>query len=99
MTALRRLTFSVFAAGGGSIERSGTLVDLVAELPVLSAGLIPPLHVLNDLLRLGRDDAGMSGGAEWEPIQIDKSEWRALVTALERGGQQRAWRFVHPPEW
>ena len=54
------------------------------QLPtVFSAQLIPPLHVVNDLLRRGVRDAGMSGGCEWKPFEITHPEWVDLANDLK----------------
>lgn len=45
------------------LYRTGSVSDLVRETPCLIyLGVIPPLHILNQLLQKGRQDAGMSGG-------------------------------------
>jgi len=62
------------------VSARGTLLDLIQAIPYLSAGnLIPPLRVLNDVLRRGRRDAGMSGGAIWRPFSIKRDEYDELV--------------------
>jgi hypothetical protein len=76
----------------------GTVVDLLERTPYLLAfGVVPPLHVLNDLLRRGKRDAGMSGGCRWEPFEIDDDEWAAARATLEAAA--RPCRYVPPPSW
>ena len=45
-------------------------------------GVIPPLHVINEIMLLGEHDAGMGGGAEWKPFEITKDEYEELVENL-----------------
>ncbi len=56
---------------------------------------IPPKIVLNDILRTGIDDAGMSGGVKWEPFQLSEEEYLKVRDALE----ERGLVFVEPPGW
>ena len=35
----------------------------------------PPLHILNEELRSGGQDQGMSGGCFWKPFEISKSDY------------------------
>jgi len=44
--------------------------------------LMPPYAVLNDLFSMSRDDAGMSGGVEWNQFSIEQSEYDELVEEL-----------------
>ena len=56
---------------GGSSERRGTVAELLESIPYLLADrLLPPLRVVNDVLRRGVHDAGMSGGCSWRPFEI-----------------------------
>lgn len=45
-------------------------------------GIIPPIHVLNEVLESGCDDAGMGGGAEWKPFSLSQTEYDELVENL-----------------
>lgn len=59
------------------------LAEFVLDVPFLIYhGVIPPRHVLNDVLTSGGGDAGMSPGAAWEPFSIDEGEYTALVAEL-----------------
>lgn len=74
----------------------GSIADLVEAIPyLLVSGVIPPLSVLNDVLATGQRDAGMSGGAQWEPLQLDAADWDELRAGLV----QRGHRFIEPPSW
>ncbi len=61
----------------------GTFVSFLFAMPyVMHCGLVPPIQVLNDLLRSGLLDAGMSGGCQWEPFEIGLEEYDDLVLEL-----------------
>ena len=67
-------------------------------MPYLLHDFIPPLPVLNDLLKHGvpnhiypdgllpngkvQYDAGMSGGCSWQPFEITQEEYQELVLDL-----------------
>jgi hypothetical protein len=44
--------------------------------------VIPPLHILNEILISGISEAGMSGGCQWEAFQISEMEYLELVEDL-----------------
>ncbi len=71
--------------GGNKPEKKeGTLLDLVYDIPYLDAvGILPPLHLLNERLRTGGGDGGMSPGASWEPFEISAADYETLCQALE----------------
>ncbi len=80
--------------GGTGSWRHGSLVELLSAVPYLfnsqifpgqdfgEVDIVPPVSVVNSLLCTGRSDAGMSGGAEWEPFEIDVSEYQHLCEEL-----------------
>jgi len=83
--------------GTDGLCRQGTVADLVRETPYLIyLNVIPPLHILNQVLETGREDAGMSGGAEWQPFQVTLEEHATLVQELENY-PQREYHYVPPP--
>ena len=45
-------------------------------------GVVPPIHVLNEILANGYYDAGMGGACEWEPFQLSSDEYSELVFEL-----------------
>ncbi len=45
-------------------------------------GVIPPFHILRELIARGRDEAGMSGGCEWRPFELSAEEYREVVEEL-----------------
>jgi hypothetical protein len=86
---VRKVPFTVEpGVGRGEFPREGDLADLLFAIPYLLMDEIPPLAVLNDVLRRGREDAGMSGGCIWEPFEIDATEYGELVEELQRRGQR-----------
>jgi hypothetical protein len=79
----------------------GSVAALLRSLPyALSAGLLPPLHVLNSVLRTGSADAGMSGSCEWPPFELSAEEWRELETVLASDeGTGGSVTYVAPADW
>lgn len=97
---MREISFTVLGGVGGESAEQGTVVDLLAAVPyLLTTQLVPPLRVVNDLLTKGSYDAGMSGGCEWEPFQIDASEWNDVKQALTAPGSEEPCEFIEPPDW
>jgi hypothetical protein len=78
-----------------------SIADVLRSYPyLLTAGLIPPLAIVNALLRTGEVDAGMSGGGRWEPIEITVAEYAEIVSDLvENGTHGRTLRYVEAPDW
>ena len=92
--------YVVLGGIGGEFPKQGTVAELLSEIPyLLTARIVPPLHVVNDLLAKGLDSAGMSGGCEWEPFQITASEWEDLASHLMSLTDDEACEFVQPPDW
>ena len=76
------------------------MVDLLEAVPyLLSARVVPPWHVVNDLVRSGGHDAGMSGACTWEPFEITQAEWADLARDLQALPPKRRCTVVEPPEW
>src|SRR5687767_2497482 len=96
---MRTVRFEVLpGVGDETVPREGTLSDFLETVPtVLQFGVIPPLHVLNDLLQRGGIDAGMSGACRWEPLDVDSPDWSELRAALETGAGQ--YEYIEPPVW
>jgi hypothetical protein len=104
---MRNVTYRELSHGvlGDAVEAS--LPDFLLRLPYVLGRLpwtrssiplaaTPPLFVLNDVLAKGVLDAGMSGGAEWEPFQITAVEWEELASAI---GRAHGFVVVEPPAW
>ena len=97
---MKTVSYVVLGGMGGEFPEQGTVADLLAAIPyLLTARIIPPLHVVNDLLAKGLDDAGMSGGCQWEPFQITEAEWEDLASQLKSLPNDEACEFVQPPDW
>lgn len=63
------------------------MTQLVFDIPALSFALrvwktVPPRHVLNEILRSGVSESGMSGGCEWQPFEITDEEHAELLKDL-----------------
>jgi hypothetical protein len=94
---MRTLTFEMLpGTGPGSTTMRGSVVDLLVHIPyLLMPGMVPSLGPLNDLLRRGLSEAGMSGGCRWEPFELGAEEWAEVRDALTATGS----RYVEPPDW
>jgi hypothetical protein len=96
---MRSISFEVRGGVGGIHSQSGTLSDLLKAMPyLLTPKLVPPLQVVNDLLKRGISDAGMSGGCSWEPFEITPAEWDELKEQLI-SNRSDGLEYVPPPEW
>lgn len=61
--------------------------------------MIPPLKVIDAVLRRRGGDGGMSPGASWEPFTVAEAEYRELVgvlLALDLAEATKQARFVKP---
>ena len=68
---------------GRASKREDSLLVLVYDIPYFGAcGVLPPLHLLNELLLSGGSQGGMSPGATWQPFSLSEQEYRNLVTAV-----------------
>jgi hypothetical protein len=88
----------------GDVETAtrGSVAALLRDVPyLLIGGLIPPLLVINEVLRQGVDDAGMSGGCRWDPFEITQSEFAEIVSELEAHGDRdgKPLQYEEPPDW
>lgn len=94
---MRELTYAISPGCSGRWqEQAGALPQLLRAIPYFMTGqLIPPLAVVNDVLRQGQADAGMSGAVQWQPFQIDAQEHRQLVERLIQEGML----YEEPPAW
>jgi hypothetical protein len=82
---------------GPGVPREGTLADLILDIPYLMdvTGVIPPLHVLNEVLEKGGDNGGMGPGTTWRRFKINEAEYAELVEALLSVNPREA-RERHP---
>jgi hypothetical protein len=61
------------------------IAELLVSLPyVIKSGPIPPFAVVRSILAKGEFDAGMCGGATWEPIEISPDDYDKIVAELRR---------------
>ena len=88
--------------GDAETATRGSVAALLRDVPyLLIGGLIPPLLVINEVLRKGMDDGGMSGGCRWVPFEITESEFAEVVRELEAQGDRegRPLRYEEPADW
>lgn len=79
--------YKTHGAIGDSKWQTGSLVEMLMAMPrarsyVDQWRVVPPIHVLNEILSTGMDDAGMSGGCEWKPFQLSGVEYANLLEEL-----------------
>jgi hypothetical protein len=61
-----------------------SLLAFVYDIPYFGAcGVFPPFHLLNQQLRRGGSQGGMSPGATWDPFELSPEEYRDLVEAVQ----------------
>lgn len=80
--------------GPGKTPAEGTWADVLESIPyfLMPGGPIPPRHIVNEVLQLGVVDAGMSGGCEWDAVELDEEGYAAVVAdLLARPPRQIAW--------
>lgn len=98
---MRRLCFTLLPpVGDQEIVEEGSVIELLDRIPyLLSSHILPPLHVLNDVLQKGHYDAGMSGGCRWHPFTLSQEEFTELLADLARREGEDFVEFVPPPSW
>lgn len=64
---------------------TAALLDFILDIPYLvsRSGIIPPRHVMNEVLKSGGGNDGMSPGAIWESFELSEDEYDELAHALE----------------
>jgi hypothetical protein len=82
MKTIKYKTYWSYAGPG--IKRAEPLSDFVLDILYLMEvnGVIPPLAILNTVLRGGGGNGGMSPGTAWKPFEISEEEYNELVQAL-----------------
>src|SRR5687768_10654554 len=73
-------------------ERTGQILDLfdmgLSFKLMLKWKLLPPLPILNDFLRCGRDDLDDKDGILfWKPFQMSPNSLKSLVSLLSARGK------------
>jgi hypothetical protein len=96
---LRPVRYTLSGMGGYEERIDGDLGSLLREIPYLLINrLLPPRRVVNAILAQGFAEAGMSGGCDWEPFEIDEAEWEALRAALAADPDEPV-EYVESPAW
>ena len=80
-------------------EQQAPLPVFLLDVPgLLVRGVLPPLHLLNELLAEGHMGGGMSPGARWRPFEITATEYShvsaELAEAARQGSVTNAARFA-----
>lgn len=77
--------------GVGSSEGRWELVGFDEFLTRYSPGLsmaihtgkqFPPLHIINEELKSGGCDMGMSGGCHWKPFKLSEIEYKEIAKEM-----------------
>ena len=64
-------------------KKKNPLLVFVYDVPHLgTCGIFPPFRLLNEILRSGGSDGGMSPGAAWLPFELTQAEYDDLIAAL-----------------
>lgn len=94
---MRTVTYKTYWSYLGSAKKEGTLLDLVLDIFYLmqNTGVIPPLVVLNQVLKTGGGNGGMGPGTSWRRFQIKEAEYEELVEELLKLDIEKA-RVDHP---
>ncbi|MCQ3930460.1 MAG: hypothetical protein DPW16_08355 [Chloroflexi bacterium] len=68
---------------GSGVKRQGLLAEFVLDvIYLMHRGIIPPFHILNQVLQGGGYNGGMGPGTSWRPFTITEAEYEELVEAL-----------------
>ena len=81
---MRTVSYAEIAPNDERIEIvDSTLLEFLLDIPyLLSSKCMPPLQVINEVMRAGVYDVGMSGRREWTPFELDTQEYDQLVKQL-----------------
>ena len=86
---MRDVKFRIYPGTGGGTPswEHAPLDEFLLTAPLFiyelkAFGVIPPLHVLNEKLSVGKYDAGMGGACDWKPFEINSDEYNELVLEL-----------------
>ena len=70
---------------GPAIKRKAPLTEFLLDIPyLLDRGVIPPFHVLNEVLSNGGNNGGMGPGTTWRRFTLQETEYGELVMGLLR---------------
>ena len=94
---MQQLKYKLMApVGPGRFTKSGNVLSLLCDIPYFFISkIIPPMRVVNEVLKKGVLDAGMSGGCRWTPVQLSESEYAELVVEME----EKRFKNISPPDW
>lgn len=99
---MKKFKYHLLSGAGNRItSKQGVLKDLLLDIPFLitpETRLLPPLHIINDVLNAGIMDLGSIGGCKWEPFQIEEKDF---IDILKKLGtiNDAIYKFVVPPDW
>lgn len=82
---MREVTYKThWAYASAGIKRKAPLSEFVLDIMYLmnNSGVIPPFHVLNEVLQQGGNSGGMSPGTSWRSFSLKEAEYQELVDAL-----------------
>lgn len=104
---MKTLQWTQFApVGEDQVEVSGTLVEFFlsgACSAIVYFRVVPPLAVLNNLLKSGYSEKGMGGAWKWEPFALTETEYNELASALVAAVPPHGFRAIQHldgvPEW
>ena len=87
---MRDVKFRVFPGTGAATPswEHALLDEFLLVTPVFvyelkRFGVIPPIHIMNEILSTGEYDAGMGGACEWRSFEISFNEYEELVLELK----------------
>ncbi len=82
--------------GPGRLRKSGSVLSLLCSIPYFFLSeVIPPICVVNEVLKKGVVEAGMSGGCRWKPFQLSVEQYADLVGELKKMN----FADITPPDW
>ena len=62
------------------VQTTSDLLTLVYDIPYFGAcGVLPPLHIMNQIFSSGGGDGGMSPGSSWKPFRISPTQYHNLL--------------------
>jgi hypothetical protein len=82
---MRQFKYTILPpVGNVQTHKHGTVKDLLFDAPYFffEKDVIPPFEILNEFLRRGICDAGMSGGCRWKKFALSEEEYAELVEDL-----------------
>jgi len=85
---MKKIKYTVFDLAGDE-SKEATLNNFFLEIPALIMhGVIAPISVTNQILKLGNDGGGMSPGVEWDPFEISNEEYEEIIKDIRDRSKQ-----------